>query len=304
MAKISVIIPTHNRCDLLKNAIDSVLNQTYKDFELIIIDDASTDDTEKYINSINSDKISYIKNRISVGGSQARNIGMENANGEYIAFLDDDDEWIYNKLEKQIALFEKDKELGLIYTGVKLKYEDHNITYNTIPSLRGYVFNKILIKNYIGVTPSVMIKKEVINKAGNFDKSLPARQDYDFWIRICKYYKIDYVKEPLVISYVRSSINRISSDVISYEKAIEIINKKYEKDISKLSSEIQKIRKSENYFFLGSQAVKANNSKIARKYFIKTFKSRSNFKNLMVMIVSFFGTKAIVYARKLKNSRE
>jgi len=296
---ISVVIPTHNRCELLESAINSVLNQTYNNFELIIIDDASKDSTEKYIKCLNFDNLIYIKNNYSVGGSEARNIGIRRSKGRFIAFLDDDDEWLPNKLKKQIELFKNDSELGLVYTGVRLNFLDLGISYDSIPKVKGFIYNKILIKNWIGITPAVMVKRDALDYSGLFDANIPARQDYDLWIRISKKWKIDYISEPLVISYNRNNLNRISSDVNNYVKAIEIINKKYKEDINKLSVKEKSIRKAQQYFFLGSQTVKINNNKLAREYFVKSFCINPSLKSLISIITSFFGCRRLILARKL-----
>ncbi len=104
---VSVIIPTYNRANLVSRAIKSVLNQTYQDFEIIVVDDCSEDNTEEIVKSFNDSRIRYIKHKKNKGGSAARNTGIKRARGKYIAFLDDDDEWLPSKLEKQIMLFEK-----------------------------------------------------------------------------------------------------------------------------------------------------------------------------------------------------
>jgi glycosyltransferase involved in cell wall biosynthesis len=297
--KVSIIMPTHNRCDLLKNAIDSILNQTYKNYEIIIVDDASTDNTEEYINSLNLDKLVYIKNKESKGASKSRSIGIRNATGQFIAFLDDDDEWLPTKLEEQVKKFSNNDNLGLVYTGVKLVFKDQNLSYNTLPNLSGYVYKEMLMRNHIGVTPAVMLRKEVLEDVGLFDSNYPAREEYDLWIRVSEKWKIDYIKEPLLISYGRINLDRISSDVNNYKKAIDIMNQKYKNDILELTLEEQKIRIANQYFFLGSQAIKVNNSSLARKYFINSIKEKFSVKTFLAVLASFFGFKGLVLSRLL-----
>src|SRR6056297_3803158 len=134
--KVSIIIPTYNRKKLLKNAIQSVLKQTYKNLEIVIVDDGSSDGTQNLIDNINNNKIKYIRNEKSVGGSQARNIGINNSTGKYITFLDDDDEYLPEKIEKQVLKF-NNNNIGLVYTGVILNYIDLNIKYKIIPDKKG-----------------------------------------------------------------------------------------------------------------------------------------------------------------------
>ena len=104
--KVSVIIPTYNRAHLVGRAIRSVLNQTYQDFEIIVVDDGSTDNTEEVVKSFNDPRIRYIRHEKNRGGSAACNTGIRAARGEYIAFQDSDDEWLPEKLEKQMQVFE------------------------------------------------------------------------------------------------------------------------------------------------------------------------------------------------------
>jgi glycosyltransferase involved in cell wall biosynthesis len=120
MPKVSVIIPTYNRAGLLKRAIQSVLNQIYQDFEIIIVDDASTDNTENVIESFKEHRIRYIKHESNKGAAVARNTGIKFANENYIAFQDSDDEWLPEKLEKQMEIIEHaSPRVGVVYTGYR-----------------------------------------------------------------------------------------------------------------------------------------------------------------------------------------
>lgn len=115
---VSVIIPTYNRAHLLGRAIQSVLAQTYEDFEIIVVDDASTDVTEQVVKSFADDRINYIRHQKNKGGSSARNTGIKAAKGEFIAFLDSDDEWVPKKLEKEINRLQTlSNEVGVFYGG-------------------------------------------------------------------------------------------------------------------------------------------------------------------------------------------
>src|SRR5215475_868787 len=117
MPKVSVIIPTHNRAEFLRSAITSVLNQTFQDFEIIIIDDASKDHTQEVIANFNDARIKVIYNQVSKGAAGARNIGIMNSSSEYTAFLDDDDEWLPEKLQIQNCfLDDSPSEVGGVYT--------------------------------------------------------------------------------------------------------------------------------------------------------------------------------------------
>ena len=302
---VSIIIPTHNRVKLLKNAIYSIINQTYQKFEIIIIDDASTDNTQNFILSLDDKRIKYFKNKVNLYAAESRNIGICKSKGDLIAFLDDDDEWFPYKLEKQVHLFE-DKKIGLVYSSINLFFEKYNFSYNTKPILNGYIYKEMLIKNYIGSTPSVIVRREAIfdmdnNKNKFFDSKFPAREEYDLWIRLCKKWDVKYVKVPLLRQFQRNSIDRISGNVNNYVNAIELLNLKYKSEVIKVLSKKQ--RRSRIFyqkFFLGSQAVKINNLKLARKYFFDAFKINKNFKTLVIYFATFFGPRLILKLRSYK----
>jgi glycosyltransferase involved in cell wall biosynthesis len=129
---VSVIIPTYNRAHLIGRAIQSVLKQTYQDFEVIVVDDGSIDNTEEVVKKIQENRVYYYKHDKNKGGSAARNTGISLAKGEYIAFQDSDDEWLPEKLEKQIGVFNNQtKNVGVVYTGF-YRIEGNNKTYTII----------------------------------------------------------------------------------------------------------------------------------------------------------------------------
>lgn len=221
---VSVIIPTYNRANLVSRAIKSVLNQTYQDFEIIVVDDCSEDNTEEIVKSFNDSRIRYIKHKKNKGGSAARNTGIKRARGKYIAFLDDDDEWLPSKLEKQIMLFEKlSKHYGVVYSGYYIAKGDV-IKRKVLPKYRGDVYGYLLKRNFIG-SPTIVVRKECFKRAGLFDEDLPASQDWDMWLRIAKYYKFEYILEPLAIYYTNGSYFKLDKYIISLEK---ILNKYYQ----------------------------------------------------------------------------
>ena len=233
---VSVVVPTYNRKKLLSVAINSILNQTYKHFEIIIVDDCSTDGTKDFVLSYEDDRIKYFRNNTNIYAAESRNVGIKKSNGDFIAFLDDDDEWLPNKLEKQIRLFDNSK-VGLVYSSIELFFKKTNIVYNTRPLLRGEVYKNLLIKNYVGATPSAMIRKEALNDILDykyFDSIFPAREEYDLWIRISKNWEIDYVKDSLVRQYYRNDLKRISTNIDNYINAVNLLNIKYNKEIEEL----------------------------------------------------------------------
>lgn len=200
---VSVIIPTYNRAHLVGRAIRSVLNQTYQDFEIIVVDDGSTDKTEEVVKSFNDPRIRYIRHEQNRGGSAARNTGIRTARGGVIAFLDSDDEWLPEKLAKQVQkMTGSGDQVGLVYTGEKvIDAETGRCLVEKVPSLEGNVHSQLLEGDFIGTCSSVMVKKTAIEAVGGFDEQLVSRQDWDCWIRIAYSYNISCIPECLVVRY-------------------------------------------------------------------------------------------------------
>lgn len=228
MSQVSVIIPTYNRVKLLNNSVASVLSQTYRDFELLVIDDCSTDNTSDFLSNIADRRVRCIKNTSNKGITATRNIALSNANGKYIAFLDDDDEWMPDKLEKQINLMENSsKGLGCIYTGCNLvDAEDNRFNQTTVPHYRIRILNELLLENFI-ITSSTLIKADCFETVGMFDESMPFAEDYDMWIRIAQAFDFDFVRSPLVNYRIhRNSISFNNSATIT---GLERLLTKHEK---------------------------------------------------------------------------
>jgi|LSQX01.3.fsa_nt_gb glycosyltransferase involved in cell wall biosynthesis len=226
---VSVIIPTYKRpASIVKRAIDSVLSQTYRHLEIIVVDDSPGDyvyrsKVENMIFLLNRKKIMYIKHEVNKGACAARNTGIIASKGDYIAFLDDDDEWLPEKLEKQMLLM-NNPDCGLIYCRhfivndiSKNIKEDERLCYT------GEVFSQLIINNFIGSTSFVLIRKECIDIVGLFNTELKSAQDYEMWLRIAKEFKIAYVDEPLVKYHIHNS-ERISSNAGNKVQGLEMIN--------------------------------------------------------------------------------
>ena len=214
--KISVIIPTYNRKKTLARAIQSVINQSLSPFEILIIDDGSNDGTEEWVKE-NFQNIKYIyqNNR---GVSSARNIGIENANGDWVAFLDSDDEWLPNKLHEQVIAIESNPKIKFFHTneiwirnGVRVNQMKKHKKYG------GYIFEKCL--DICRVSPSsVLIQKEVFDNIGVFDESLRVCEDYDLWLRITSKYPVEFLDVPLIYKYGghADQLSKVNDGIESY----------------------------------------------------------------------------------------
>jgi glycosyltransferase involved in cell wall biosynthesis len=224
---VSVIIPTYNRAEILRQAIISVLHQTFQDFEIIVIDDSSHDATFDVVHDFDDIRIKYLSHKINKGGSAARNTGIANAVTEYIAFLDDDDEWLPFKLEKQMQLMvASPSKTGAIYTGyVLVDRVSGKIVRQKIPAKNGDLYHELLKGNPVGGTSCVLLRKACFEKVGIFDEELPSFQDYDMWIRIAKEYHFDYIGESMLKYYIHDT--RIWTNLDALNRGIEIMLKRY-----------------------------------------------------------------------------
>jgi len=233
MPKVSVIIPTYNRAHLIARAIQSVLNQTYQDFEIIVVDDGSTDNTEEVVKGFNDGRIRYIQHEKNKGEAAARNTGIKAARGEYIASQDSDDEWLPEKLRKQMEVFKSaSSRVGVVYTGF-WRIKDNKKVYTPSSNIKpkeGDIHKNLLKENFIG-TPVTLIKKECFHKVGMFNETLPHLVDWEIWIRISKYYQFRCIDEPLLISYYTP--DSISADRNALVRARKFILDKYFEDIKK-----------------------------------------------------------------------
>jgi glycosyltransferase involved in cell wall biosynthesis len=196
--EVSVIIPTHTRANLIGRAIQSVLNQIYSDFELIIVNDCSLDNTEEIVKGFKDQRIVYLKHEKNRGVAASCNTGVRKAMGDYIFILNDDDlitPWALEKLVKKIEQSDLEN-LGGIYNW-SWWINDKGKTLRIINSKKGgYIFNEILKKQ---VFTNLLIKKEVFEKVGLYDENLLSNEDFDFYLRMAKKYQFDFVPEILMV---------------------------------------------------------------------------------------------------------
>ncbi len=204
MPKVSVIVPFFNRINWTYEAINSILSQTYKDFEILIIDDGSTDQYKNNFEKLD-DRIRFFKID-HLGRSSARNIGLTKSKGNYITFLDSDDLYAPRKLEKQIHILDSNINFGMVYTNYQTMNEQGEISSNfKIPNiaLHGDIYPDLLfVKGTCITTPSVMVRKEILDVVGIFDVNMDICEDLDLWRRISKVTLIYQIHEPLV--FIRS----------------------------------------------------------------------------------------------------
>lgn len=228
--KISVIIPTFNREKLVGDSIKSVLNQSYKNLEVIVVDDGSEDNTKQEIDKIKDNRIKYIKLKKNYGASTARNIGIKIAVGQYISFQDSDDFLYPYKLEKQMINI-INKKSNLDFCKIKVIFNSsYNLFYPNERQeksiLKGNIFKELISRGNFISTQSILVKSNFIRKY-YFDTNLPRLQDYDIVLRMIPKVKISYTREVLMDLIIHK--DSITYSKIKLKKAIEILlNKNYD----------------------------------------------------------------------------
>ena len=209
--KVSVVIPTHNRAGMLPRAVASVLAQTHQSYEIIIIDDGSTDSTQCILAGFSDPRIRTFNHDESRNGAAARNTGISHARGEFIAFLDDDDEWVPTKLTNQVTMLDSaPSHVGMLYGWMDYLDSRGRIAYQARKSIRGDIFEELLGRGEIGASSTLVARTSVVRQIGGFDECLASGQDRDFSRRISEVCEIDYLPE--VVTIARLGHDRVSNN--------------------------------------------------------------------------------------------
>lgn len=277
---ISIVIPCYNRRDIILDSLNSVLNQTYKNIEVIIVDDASTDNTYELFEEIHDDRVHYYRYEENQGACYARNYGVERARGKYIAFQDSDDIWHCDKLEKQYNDIIK-TEADFVYCGMnRVDKQNEKSFYYPHNDFKGNdaALEQLLVNNMIS-TQTILMKREVSEKI-QFDVTFRRYQDWDYAIQAAKAGIImHYRKEALVDSEIQA--NSISATIKS-GKAYEHLVSKYQDLYDSKPCEAAKI-----YNKIGN-AYKKIDAKKEKQYYYKSLKCKFSIKVMAKYIMSIF----------------
>ena len=223
----TVVIPTHNRSRLLRRAVEGVLNQTFDDFELIVVDDHSSDDTSSVMKSFSDPRIQYVINNRTRGACGARNTGIFSARGKWVAFLDDDDVWLPEKLKCQYDVIQNAGEtVGLVCSDYAIfkGNQQRPKVYKNRPS--GWVRDKLLYGNLIGCLSSTCIRFDILRAIEGFDELFPSNQDQDLWLRVAELVTFTHVPKTLVYMY-QENRSRIGRNLKSKLQGSIMLRKKY-----------------------------------------------------------------------------
>ena len=219
---VSVVIPAYNRAETIRRSVDSVLQQDYRKIELLVVDDASSDGTLDMLRQQPDPRLRVIRQPSNGGVGAARNRGIEEARGDFIAFLDSDDEWLPGKLSRQMAAFENAPgRVGMIVTGVENRFKDGATAIQRAHRNGGW-FETLLLRNTLhGAPSSGVFRREVFEVVGGFDPRLPAIEDYELWLRISRFFDIASIDEPLVRYFDMADFSDSRSDAMRVSRNFE-----------------------------------------------------------------------------------
>lgn len=259
---VSIVLPTYNRADIIGDSIQSVLNQSYENFELLVVDDASTDNTKSVVEGFEDDRVRYLRHERNKGAPEARNTGLDASKGPLIGFQDSDDEWHREKLLRQVEAFrEAPVEVGVVYTGMKREENDELrfLPYKSVDMKEGDIRPSLARYNFIS-TPVALVRKHCFDEVGQFDEDAWPLSDWELWIRISKRFEFRFVDETLVFGEVRP--DSISTDQAGLVRARSHIITKHKEffDASSMARHL---------FYIGHGSMKLDEREQARQYFRK-----------------------------------
>ncbi len=324
MPEISIIIPTYNNGKIIADSINSILNQSFKDFEIIVVDDGSTDNTKEVLKPfIDKKLIKYFHNKKNQGPGAARNKGILASKGKYIAFLDSDDFLLKDSLYIRYNFLEKFKDIPFVFSDYDLMYQNYTINsrLKEVSFLQFIEDYKLIVKNdnsyyilksdfynlYFNFSPlpiwtgTVMLRKEILDYVGLFNVNYSHAEDLDLWLRIMKKYQIGYIDKPLAVynkpgSYLTKNNVKLLNNIINI--LLSVYNDYENKDILRY-------RISGNYYTLGYHYFSFNEFQKARSYFFNSLKFNvSNFKSLKYLLITMLPKNIILLLKKLKMQKD
>lgn len=271
---ISVVIPAYNAEKTISTTLDSVINQSYKDIEIIVIDDGSTDDTASLVTAVSDSRIRLLS--FENGGlPTARNRGIEHSSGELISFIDADDVWANDKLEKQFNKLKGHEEIGVAYSWTSFIDEDNEVLYSGLGLnvvFEGNVYDEILKRNFIGNGSNILMRKALVDKVGYFDASLKSVEDWDYYIRLARATKFSCVPEYQI--HYRKSVSSMTTKVDKMEHfSILVINRAYENAPPELQY-LKKVSLSTIYNYLSKQLLSYDPFDTSALMIIRAFRKR------------------------------
>ncbi|HEM6271749.1 TPA: glycosyltransferase family 2 protein [Streptococcus suis] len=290
---ISIIIPNFNRGHLLKEVLESVLNQTYQPLEIVVVDDASTDNSIAIIQNLQKSipNLLLIQQEINSGANACRNLGVDHAKGEYIAFLDSDDYFLPDKLEKQLKVFNQYPEVGFVVTGFGAK------TVQVLPE--GIIpLKETIFQNNLGGFSTLMVKKSLFLEVGGLDQSLPSCQDWDLFLKLLTVSKGYKVAEDLVIYEVQD--DSISKNVSKVVQGYKIVSERARILNSSLELIPEPNLLAYQEYYLAMRYFGLKEIKPTRRHLLQSIKTLPKPVPILYYIASLFGVSSLSYLLMLK----
>ena len=284
---ISVIMPTYNQAQFIREAITSALNQSRKDLELIVVDNHSTDGTEQVVSSFRDERLRYYKFSNNGIIAASRNYGMRQARGKYGAFLDSDDVWLTDKLAQQVDVLEQDGRCQMVFCRFQVsdangKLQDRIIGPKDFRA-NGYIYHKLIRYNFIA-SSSVIVRKAILGTVGYFyeGKDLSCAEDFDLWLRIARNNRVVFL--PRILGLYRMHMLNANVDDQRLQKALNVIDKHFRDG---LTSEREANRAKANFYFREGWFTIGKDVRFARACFRRSY--ALSFYNLKVVLLSLMG---------------
>lgn len=317
MVKVSVVIPTYNAAAYIQETLQSILLQDYSDFEIVVVDDHSTDNTKDIITNIDDPRIKYISlNKNHGGPSLPRNIGIKESQGKYIAFFDSDDLMMPGRINKTIDFLEKFPQLGLVFTNA-IKFNDNGENYQTsfLQDYRGFkslpshkisvdkyifypdvAYRCLLSENFI-LTCGVTIAKNIFECVGYFDETLINADDWDMWLRIVRHYPIGFIDMIGFRYRIRDRSISFRGHSLAYNR-IKVLNKQLRFGINNKNKKIVKVNIAENLYVIGYAFQQQDNMKEARRYYLRSLKEHFNKTSLRGFLITLLGSRLLKFLKR------
>lgn len=294
---VTAVITTYKRKpEVVKRALNSIIEQTYNNIEIFVINDCPADKKlvkelrKMIVESSRNRRVNYIVVENNGGACKARNIAIERATGKYFACLDDDDEWLPEKIELQVQALEKQKGAAIAYCNAILRYVDQgkDVTRFVERQKEGDIYFEQIEKNNIGSCSFPMFRTDVLKEVGGFDINMPALQDWELYFRVLKKYKAVYVHKPVAIYYFYNG-ERISTNSQNRVVAFENIHQKIIKDLE------NNTKSASSFYMMGTYFYSLNNDmKKATEYYILGVKSNPyKLKRNIIVFLKMIGRRFI-----------
>lgn len=296
------MIPAYNAADYIAHALESVRAQTMQDFEVIVVDDGSTDNTHEVVKSILPAARYFTQS--NQGAAAARNFGVAQARSELIAFLDSDDIWLPEKLMRQVQQFDRDRELAMAFTE-SVTFDEQGVYPNPYSKrerlMSGDLVRNIFLFSYVG-TPTVMIRRDVFESVGGFDTNLRASEDDNLWIRVASTAKVILIDDVLVHVRLRSGSLTSSGSTLydGIDAHMRLLRAKYPTLAARIGRRAFRQKKARNHYMRGYMLFDGHERRSASAYFVRSFLLQPRLSCILYVSACYMPSVVVRAARAAK----